>query len=82
MTQTSIPKLVLQLGIPTTISMLGFLFLNPLMHFLGSTDTILVYAKEYAFYILLAAPIMCSSYVLNNVLRYEGRAIFAMIGLA
>ena len=63
------------------ISVLGILFLDPLMRLLGSTKTILPYARTYAFYILLAAPFMASSCVLNNVLRYEGRAALAMIGL-
>ncbi len=64
------------------IMLLGLLFLNPLMRLLGSTDTILPYARTYAIFILLAAPFMCSSCVLNNVLRFEGQALFAMIGLA
>ena len=63
------------------ISVMGILFLDPLMRLLGSTETILPYARTYAFYILLAAPFMASSCVLNNVLRYEGRAALAMIGL-
>ena len=63
------------------ISVMGILFLDPLMRLLGSTETILPYARSYAFYILLAAPFMASSCVLNNVLRYEGRAALAMIGL-
>lgn len=64
------------------ITVLGLLFLDPLMRLLGSTETILPYAREYAVYILLAAPLMCSSCVLNNVLRFEGQAAFAMVGLA
>ncbi len=64
------------------MTVLGLLFLEPLMLLLGSTETILPYAKTYAFYILLAAPFMCSSCVLNNVLRFEGQALFSMIGLA
>lgn len=63
------------------IMVAGLLFLNPLMRLLGSTDTILPYARTYAACILLAAPFMVSSCVLNNVLRYEGRAALAMIGL-
>ena len=39
------------------------------------------YSKQYAFYILLSAPIMCMSFVLNNVLRAEGKAVLSMIGL-
>lgn len=63
------------------ITVLGFLFLEPLVRLLGSTDTILPYAKTYAAFILLAAPFMASSCVLNNILRYEGRAALAMLGL-
>ncbi len=59
----------------------GLLFLEPLMRLLGSTDTILPYAKEYGRWILIAAPGMTASCVLNNILRYEGKAALAMIGL-
>ena len=51
------------------------------MRLLGSTDTILPYARTYASFILLAAPFMASSCVMNNILRYEGRAALAMVGL-
>lgn len=64
------------------ITVLGFLFLNPFLHLLGSTDTILPYSRIYASFILAAAPFMCSSCVMNNILRYEGRAFYAMIGLS
>lgn len=59
----------------------GLCFLDPLMRLLGSTDTILPYARDYGTFILLAAPFMTSSCVLNNILRYEGKAALAMIGL-
>lgn len=63
------------------ITFFCLLFLNPLLKFLGSTDTILPYAREYTIYILLAAPFTVTSFVLNNILRFEGKALFAMIGL-
>lgn len=63
------------------IFLLGLLFLDPLMRLLGSTDTILPYARTYARFILLAAPFMAGSCVMNNILRYEGQAVFAMVGL-
>ncbi len=63
------------------IGVVGILFLTPFMKLLGSTDTILPYARQYGFFILLGAPFMTASCVLNNVLRYEGRAIYAMVGL-
>ena len=59
----------------------GFCFMDPLMRLLGSTDTILPFARAYAFFILLAGPAMTSSCVMNNILRYEGKAFYAMIGL-
>ena len=58
--------------------------LGTLPHFmmlLGSTETTLPHACAYARPILIAAPLMISSLVMNNILRYEGKASFAMIGL-
>ncbi len=63
------------------IMVFGLLFVDPLMRLLGSTETILPYSRTYGTYILIAAPVMTGSCVLNNILRYEGRAMFAMVGL-
>lgn len=63
------------------VTILGLVFINPLLILLGSTDTILPFAKDYALWILLASPITMASFVLNNILRYEGKAALAMIGL-
>lgn len=65
----------------TAIMAAGLLLLEPLMLFLGSTPDILPHAKDYALYILIAAPAMTTSCVFNNILRYEGKATLAMIGL-
>ena len=63
------------------ITLLGFLLLDDIVMFLGSTLTIAPYAKTYISFILAAAPFMCSSFTLNNLLRYEGKASLGMIGL-
>ena len=63
------------------IGILGLVFIDPLMRLLGSTETILPYAKDYAKYILIVSPVTMASFALNNILRYEGKAFFAMIGL-
>ena len=63
------------------ISLIGFLLLDEIVMFLGSTLTIAPYAKTYISFILAAAPFMCSSFTLNNLLRYEGKASLGMIGL-
>lgn len=65
----------------TLISIFFYLNLDPVLYFLGSTDTILPYARQYAFWILIAGPFLSVSCTLNNLLRYEGRAMYAMIGL-
>lgn len=63
------------------LMILGLLFQDPLARLLGSTDTILPYAKEYLCVILLGAPFMASSLTLNNQLRFQGSAFFGMIGI-
>ena len=64
-----------------SILTVGLIFIKPIMLLLGSTETILPYAIDYSTYIFLAAPAMAVSCVLNNILRYEGKANLAMIGL-
>ncbi len=66
----------------SAITIIGFALHVPLCRLLGSTDSILPYALDYSAYILLAAPAMASSCVMNNILRYEGKSLFAMFGLA
>lgn len=63
------------------VAVLGITFLTPFMEVLGSTDTILPYARVYGFYILVAGPAMTASCTMNNILRYEGKAVYAMFGL-
>ncbi|QRG86315.1 MATE family efflux transporter [Bulleidia sp. zg-1006] len=62
-------------------AVLGVLFLDSMLRLMGSTDTILPYARIYGWYILIAAPAFTASCVCNNILRYEGMAFFAMLGL-
>lgn len=63
------------------IGVFGLIFLEPFMKFIGSTDTILPYSMQYGRYILIASPALVTSCVMNNILRYEGMASLAMIGL-
>lgn len=64
------------------ILLFGLVFLGPILNnVLGATETIFPFAKDYAFYILLGSPIMTGAFVLNNILRSEGKSKFAMIGL-
>lgn len=63
------------------ICILGQIFLKPLALFLGSTETIMPYTEAYLQVILLGAPWMCASFVLNNQLRFQGSASYAMVGI-
>ncbi len=63
------------------IAVFGFLFLDPLVRLLGSTPTIAPFAKTYIVFILLAAPFFTSSLTMNNLLRYEGRAVLGTVGM-
>ncbi|MBR2053872.1 MAG: MATE family efflux transporter [Clostridia bacterium] len=64
------------------LSVIGLVLLEPLCRLLGSTDTILPYAMNYIRIILIGAPWMCASLVLNNQLRFQGNAFFSMIGIS
>ena len=74
-------SLLLSTASGIVIMTFGLIFLEPLMKFLGSNDAILPYAMNYARWIFIGAPALTASCVFNNVLRYEGKAVFAMIGL-
>ncbi len=69
------------MGIGVVICVLGQIFLEPLSYLLGSTDTILPYTKDYLQVILLGAPWIIASFVLNNQLRFQGGAFYSMIGI-
>ena len=65
----------------TVLLILGEIFLEPLARLLGSTETILPYAKDYLRIILIGAPYMTASFVLNNQLRFQGSAAYGMVGI-
>ena len=59
----------------------GLVFNSSLMRLLGATPTIMPYAVAYVWYILPGAPWLMASLVLNNQLRLQGSAYFAMVGI-
>ena len=63
------------------IGILGTVFNTKMVYLLGSTDTILPYAKTYSLFIMVAAPFMTSTFTMNNILRFEGKASLSMVGL-
>lgn len=68
-------------GCGIVIMVLGLFFLRPLALLLGSTPTILPYTEDYLGIILLGVPFFTSSLTLNNQLRLQGNALYAMVGI-
>jgi putative MATE family efflux protein len=63
------------------ITCTGLAFMDEISVLLGATRTILPYARSYLFYILIGAPWMTGSLMLNNLLRFQGSAFYGMIGM-
>lgn len=63
------------------IAIAGHLLLTDLAVWLGSTPTILPYAKQYLGIVLLGAPFMTASLTMNNQMRFQGNAAYAMYGI-
>ena len=68
-------------GMGTLLLILGTIFMLPMMRLLGATPTCEQYSVDYATYVLLAAPFMTTSFVMNQCLRSEGSATLSMIGM-
>ena len=64
------------------ISVVGLIFITPLCKVLGATETMLPHTIKYIFYILLGIPFISASFVLNNILRFQGNAFYGMIGMS
>lgn len=64
------------------IGIIGLFICEPLVMFLGATETIAPDAINYIVYILAATPFIMGSFVLNNVMRLQGNAKVAVIGIA
>lgn len=63
------------------IAIIGNIFINPLATAIGATKTSMADTKSYMSIILIGAPFMMCQFVINNQLRFQGRAVYAMVGL-
>lgn len=73
--------LALSLILGVMLGVFGLIFLDPLARLLGSTETMMPYSRAYMSWILIGAPVMMGSLVMNNQLRFQGNAFYAMIGI-
>ena len=70
------------MGLGTIAAVVGLFFLSPLSRIMGATPEILPYANDYLTFILIGTPFMMSSLTLNNQLRLQGNAQYALIGIS
>lgn len=69
------------MGIGAIAAIIGLFFLSPLSRMMGATPDIVPQANDYLLFILIGTPFMMSSLTLNNQLRLQGNARYAMVGL-
>lgn len=62
------------------VGIVSIIFLNPILIACGATPTILPYAWDYAFYVILATPFFSATFVLSQAIRQEGSVWIAVIG--
>jgi putative MATE family efflux protein len=70
--------LVLLVGITSVISVLGLIFLDPLLSIFGASAAVLPYAREYLRIILFGAVFQAIGMGMNNFIRSEGNPKIAM----
>ena len=63
------------------LTLFGSVFMRPMVRLLGATPTCEQFSVDYATYVLMAAPFMAASFVMNQCLRSEGSATLSMIGM-
>lgn len=64
-----------------TVAILGNIFIDELVNLIGATKGSAADTKSYMQIILIGAPFMMAQFVVNNQLRFQGSAMYAMIGL-
>ena len=70
---------ILLTGTAVAISMVGLLFLEPLLRTFGASDAVLPYAKDYMSIILFGAVFQSVGFGMNNFIRAEGKPQIAML---
>ncbi|MBO5059571.1 MAG: MATE family efflux transporter [Clostridia bacterium] len=80
-TEIASSAIFMGIGLGIILAAIASIKINDLMLIFGATETILPYAVSYARYIIFGAPVMMGSFIMNNILRSQGRAKYAMIGI-
>lgn len=70
-------SLMVILGV--SLAFLVLLFLNPLLHAFGATDTVFPYAIEYTRIVTLGMPFLIFSTASSNLIRADGSPTYSML---
>ncbi|MBQ9301644.1 MATE family efflux transporter [Butyrivibrio sp.] len=71
----------LSLILGVIFAVVGNIFVEEIAQFLGATSTTMQFTMDYMRIILFGAPFMMAQFVINNQLRFQGSAVYAMVGL-
>ena len=71
----------LSIIIGLAVAVIGNMFITPLASVLGATSTTMSDTCSYMQIILIGAPFMMAQFVINNQLRFQGSATYAMFAL-
>jgi putative MATE family efflux protein len=69
------------MGFIAVVSVIAYIFLSPLMTFMGSSPNSKPYSMDYAKWIFFFAPFTAGTVCLSQTLRSEGSTIYSMIGM-
>ncbi len=72
---------VISLMLGVLVMSVGLIFITPIAYLIGATPTTIKDTTDYMRIILIGAPFMMGQFVINNQLRFQGSAIYAMAGL-
>ena len=78
--QAASTNMFIAMGVIGVVATLSYIFLSPLMTFMGATETVKPHSMEYARWTLLFAPFTAGTVCLSQTLRGEGSTHLSMIG--
>lgn len=63
------------------LTIFGLIYIDRLVIIIGASEQVAPYAVTYGRIILMGAPYMAASFVLNNLLRSQGNPFLGMVGI-
>lgn len=79
--RTGIVTLITGMLVLTGLAVIGEFIMEPIVMFMGSTESSKQYSMHYGRIILFAAPFTAAEVILSQLLRSEGSAKYSMIGM-